>query len=261
MTQFNYVWEIESRQVQHVTTACVTIVTKEGGVKTYCSDAIYGNCHYLRDSEDRVIYPTADVRVQGARREGICSMDSYCFHQGFTGTPSMPKCHSEIAAMEDLFSIPGEQTAKNWAAHISDFFPEKNKGAKRKLTFVDGNIKGIYVSLYNSRLAPCEPGRQRHSRVPCKLFLADVAKMVNAQVSQYGCSFGIRVRYPDGIATFGRLDQPEPRYREVNGAEEERNVFRRRSQRRRRRYDVTNYGEMTGIDVNMAVLFAFMLGF
>ena len=256
MTQFNYVWEIESGQVQHVTTACVTIVTEEGGVKTYCSDAIYGNCHYLRDSEDRVIYPTADVRVQGARREGICSMDRYCFHQGFTGTPSMPKCHSEIAAMEDLFSIPGEQTTNEWVAHISDFFPENNEGAKRKLTFVDGNIKGIYVWLYNAKLAPCTAGESRPSRVPCRDFLTQVASKVN----ENGCSFGIHVRFPGGIM-FSQLEQREPGYREVNGADEERNAFRQRSQRRHRKHELANYRESTNIDVNKAVLFAFMLGF
>ena len=256
MTGSNYDWVRNDRKVTPVTTACVTIVTKEGAVKTYCSDAIYGNRHYVTVAGDEESSRIDDVTVEGRHRDGICSLEKYCFHKEFRGEPLRPKCHSEIAALEDLFSIPGEQTANQWADHISDFFKRDNAVERKKLAFVEGNIKGIYVWLYNAKLAPCTAGESRPSRVPCRDFLTQVASKVN----ENGCSFGIHVRFPGGIM-FSQLEQREPGYREVNGADEERNAFRQRSQRRHRKHELANYRESTNIDVNKAVLFAFMLGF
>ena len=85
---------------RHATVACVIIV-RGGDVKTYCSDAIYvdetGNKMRPRAGVGRQCVPTREV-------PGSCG----------TG-PTLPRCHSEIAALQDLFDIPGGTDAVKWA--------------------------------------------------------------------------------------------------------------------------------------------------
>ena len=233
---------------RHVTVACVTIWRPNGDVKTYCSDATY-----VDESRVHVISCTERPCVPTREPIGKCG-------QG----PTFPRCHSEIAALQDLFDIPEEQNVKEWADKIKRQF-SATESARR---LFDGELKGIYVSLYNSGLHPCtDPAREGYERVPCNTMLREVANKVNVMLqSEAGKGerfFGIRVQYPVTNKEGKEI------VRVVNygtGAGTRITVNRLSAishsvKKRHRKHKAANSGQMDNVNVNFAVLFAFMLGF
>ena len=97
------------KKTKHVTVACVTLVGRDGVRKTFCSNGIYANRDknfYARKGEG---HPS---NVAG--RECICTQEESC-----GGNLEAPRCHSEIAALQDLFKIQGGQKLDAWSFTLS----------------------------------------------------------------------------------------------------------------------------------------------
>ena len=146
-----------------------------GEIKTYCSDAIY------LDETGAKVRPKARVGRQCVPTREV---------HGPCGTgPTLPRCHSETAALQDLFDIPGGTDASIWADKIESLFdstpagpPEEEKEADTKIRHIrrlfGGELTCIYVSLYNSGNEPCKD-HDKSEKVPCDEFLRKAANKVN----------------------------------------------------------------------------------
>ena len=251
---------------RHVTVACVTIV-RGGEVKTYCSDGIYV------DESHKPVRPRAGVGRQ-------CVATREAKRSCLTG-PTLPRCHSEIAALQDLFDIPDGTEASTWADKIKSLFDSTPAGPRQDEKKADpkiqpiprlfnGELTGIYVSLYNSWHAPCgdDDDDEKSERVPCDKFLREVANKVNERLQKEPEKgrrfFGIEVWYPPkdksrgevGTVAYGIVPEHRPVIT-VNGL----NAISHGVKKRHRKHKAANRGQMDNINVNLAVLFAFMLGF
>ena len=119
---------------------------------------------------------------------------------------SRPRPHSEIAALQDLFNIPGGSTVSKWVEIIS-------RTLKSKLKDLTGQtrepIQEFQVVLFNSAHPPCPQGqvgrRLRDAgmaeRLCCDEFLRQVADGVNAEFEGL---FAIIVASPKDTNIYGR---------------------------------------------------------
>ena len=169
---------------QHVTVACYTVVRQGLPDVTFCSDKIYMN---TRADEVKGMITYNDRPCQGTRERQ---------RDWITGPSALPQTghprpHSEIAALQDLFRIPGGRSGDDWARRIVRIL----RGHLRVGLNVTG-LRQFHVWLYNSRHPPCYDGMvpgAHDPRCPCSDFLSYVAQKVN----EAGFEFAIHVQWPD----------------------------------------------------------------